>query len=362
MSVTEERKNMRVVNHAVPKVDAEALVTGKAVYTNDLAPADCLIVKIIRSPHAHALIKEINTARAEAVPGIECILTYKDCPDKRFTMAGQTYPEPSPYDRLILDQRMRFVGDAAAIVAGTSEEAVKKAMKLVKIKYEVLEPVLDFRKAKDNPILVHPEDNWKSLCPVGADNKRNLCAHDVSESGDIEAVLEECDYVIDRIYHTKANQQAMMETFRTYSYLDTYGRLNVVSSTQVPFHVRRILANALLYPEEQGARYQTAYRRRFWCETDISIGSLSGTCHMEDRKTGQNYLYERRITDRFFTTHEMEMHVRLGADKEGHIRGIDLYTLSNTGAFGEHGPTTVGLSGHKSIPLYGKAEAFPLHL
>ena len=229
MSVTEERKNMRVVNHAVPKVDAEALVTGKAVYTNDLAPADCLIVKIIRSPHAHALIKEINTARAEAVPGIECILTYKDCPDKRFTMAGQTYPEPSPYDRLILDQRMRFVGDAAAIVAGTSEEAVKKAMKLVKIKYEVLEPVLDFRKAKDNPILVHPEDNWKSLCPVGADNKRNLCAHDVSESGDIEAVLEECDYVIDRIYHTKANQQAMMETFRTYSYLDTYGRLNVVS-------------------------------------------------------------------------------------------------------------------------------------
>ena len=98
------------------------LVTGKAVYTNDLAPSDCLIVKVVRSPYAHALIKDINTARAEAVPGIECVLTYKDCPNKRFTMAGQTYPEPSPYDRLILDQRMRFVGDAAAIVAGTSEE------------------------------------------------------------------------------------------------------------------------------------------------------------------------------------------------------------------------------------------------
>ena len=172
-------KNLRIVNQSVPKVDAPSLVTGKAVYTNDLAPSDCLIVKVLRSPHAHALIKEINTARAEAVPGIECILTYRDCPDKRFTMAGQTYPEPSPYDRLILDQRVRFVGDAAAIVAGTSEEAVKKAMKLIKVKYEVLEPVLDFRKAKDNPILVHPEDNWKSLCPVGADNKRNLCAHGV---------------------------------------------------------------------------------------------------------------------------------------------------------------------------------------
>ena len=163
MTMAEERKDMRVVNHAVPKVDAQALVTGKAVYTNDLAPFDSLIVKIVRSPHAHALIKDINRARAEAVPGIECVLTYKDCPDKRFTMAGQTYPEPSPYDRLILDQRMRFVGDAAAIVAGTSEEAVRKAMKLVKIKYEVLEPVLDFRQAKDNPILVHPEDTYPSV-------------------------------------------------------------------------------------------------------------------------------------------------------------------------------------------------------
>ena len=164
-------------------------------------------------------------------------------------MAGQTYPEPSPYDRLILDQRVRFVGDAAAIIAGTSEEAVKRAMKLIKIKYEVLEPVLDFHAAKDNPILVHPEDNWKSLCPVGADNKRNLCAHEVSGSGDIDAVLDSCDYVIDRVYHTKANQQAMMETFRTYTYLDTYGRLKVESSTQEPFHVRRILANDLDIPK-----------------------------------------------------------------------------------------------------------------
>lgn len=169
-------ESLKIVNRPVVKKDAAALVTGKSVYTNDLAPSDCLIVKVIRSPYAHALIKDINTARAEAVPGIECVLTYKDCPDKRFTMAGQTYPEPSPYDRLILDQRVRFVGDAAAIVAGTSEEAVKKAMKLVKIQYEVLEPVLDFRTAKDNPILVHPEDNWRSLCPVGADNQeKSLC-------------------------------------------------------------------------------------------------------------------------------------------------------------------------------------------
>ena len=351
-------EEMRIVNHAVPKVDSEALVTGKAVYTNDLAPEDCLIVKIIRSPHAHALIKEINTERAKAVPGIECILTYKDCPDKRFTMAGQTYPEPSPYDRLILDQRMRFVGDAAAIVAGTSEEAVRKAMKLVKIKYEVLEPVLDFRKAKDNPILVHPEENWRSLCPVGADNKRNLCAHGVSEAGDIEAVLASCEHVIDRVYHTQANQQAMMETFRTYTYLDAYGRLNVVSSTQVPFHVRRILANALDIPKSKVRVIKPRIGGGFGAKQTSVSEVYPAVVTWKTGKPAKILFTREESMIASSPRHEMELHVRVGSDDEGNIRGIDLYTLSNTGAFGEHGPTTVGLSGHKSIPLYGSPEAF----
>lgn len=349
---------MRAVNQPVRKVDYKALVTGKAVYTNDLAPTDCLIVKVIRSPHAHALIKDINVNRALAVQGIECILTYKDCPDKRFTMAGQTYPEPSPYDRLILDERVRFVGDAVAIVAGTSEEAVVKAMKLVKVKYEVLEPVLDFRKAKDNPILVHPEENWRSLCPVGADNTRNLCAHEVSAEGNIEAVLKSCDYVVDRVYHTKANQQAMMETFRTYTYMDAYGRLNIVSSTQVPFHIRRILANALDIPKSKVRVIKPRIGGGFGAK-QTSVSEVYPA--LVTWKTGKPakivYTREESLTASS-PRHEMEMHVRLGADKDGTIRGIDLYTLSNTGAFGEHGPTTVGLSGHKSIPLYGKAEAF----
>ena len=145
-------------------------------------------------------------------------------------MAGQTYPEPSPYDRLILDQRVRFVGDAVAIEAGETEEAVDRAMKMVKVTYEVLEPVLDFRSAKDNEVLVHPEDNWESLCPVGADNKRNLCASEENIHGDLEGTFAKCKYVVEETYHTKANQQAMMETFRTYTYMDVYGRLNVVSS------------------------------------------------------------------------------------------------------------------------------------
>ena len=113
------------------------------------------------------------------MPGIEAVYTWEDVPQNRFTMAGQTYPEPSPYDRLILDRHVRYVGDPVAIVAGENEQAVDRALKVIRVKYQVLEPVLDFHTAKDHPVLVHPEENWKSLCPVGADNKRNLCASEM---------------------------------------------------------------------------------------------------------------------------------------------------------------------------------------
>ncbi len=349
---------MRYINRGVPKVDYKALVTGKGVYVNDLAPSGCLVVKVLRSPHAHALIEDINLNRAKAVPGIEAIFTYKDCPDKRFTLAGQTYPEPSPYDRLILDKRVRFVGDPVAIVAGENEEAVKKALKLIKVKYEVLEPVLDFHQAKDNTILIHPEDNWKSLFPVGADNQRNLCAHEECEEGDVEAVLASCDYIVDEVYHTKANQQAMMETFRAYSYKDTYGRLNIVSSTQVPFHVRRILATALDIPKSKVRVIKPRIGGGFGAKQTAVMEMYPAFVTWMTGKPAKMIFTREESMIASSPRHEMEVHVRIGANKEGIIKAIDVYTLSNTGAFGEHGPTTVGLSGHKSIPLYGKAEAF----
>lgn len=353
-----ENKKLRVVNAPVPKVDAEALVTGKPVYTNDIAPGDCLVVKVLRSPHAHAKIVDIKTEKALAVPGIECVLTYKDAPDARFTIAGQTYPEPSPYDRKILEDRVRFVGDAVALVAGVSDEAVDKAMKMIKVKYEVLPAVLDFRKAKDSDILVHPEEDWKSLVPVGADNRRNLCAHEVSSEGDVDAVLEQCHYVVDRVYHTKANQQAMMETFRTYTYLDPYGRLCIVSSTQVPFHVRRIIANALDIPKHRVKVVKPRIGGGFGAKQSAVSEMYPALVTWKTGKPAK-IIYSRK--ESFIASsprHEMEVHVRLGADKEGIIQAIDVYTLSNTGAYGEHGPTTVGLSGHKSIPIYGKAKAY----
>lgn len=349
---------MKYVNTSVEKKDAMALVTGQPVYTDDLAPKDCLIVKLLRSPHAHALIEEIDTQVAFKVPGIACILTYQDVPQDRFTFAGQTYPELSPYDRLILDQRVRFVGDAVAIVAGENEKAVDKALKLIKVKYQVLEAVLDFHEAKDNPIVIHPEDNWESRVPVGADNKRNLCAAREESSGDVEAVLKACKYTVDRTYHTKANQQAMMETFRSYTYLDHFGRMNVVTSTQVPFHVRRILGRALGIGASNVRVIKPRIGGGFGAKQTSVTEVYPALVTLKTKKPAKLVYsrYESQICSS--PRHEMEVRVRLGADEHGILKAMDIHTLSNTGAYGEHGPTTVGLSGHKPLGLYGKKEAY----
>lgn len=351
---------MKVVNQPLRKKDAMQLVTGQPVYVDDVTPRDCLCVKLLRSPHANAIVKSINKTAAMKVPGMEAIFTWEDVDQdgRRYTQAGQTYPEASPYDRLVIDRHVRFVGDVVAILAGADEKCVDKAMKLVKVEYEVLEPVLDFHTAKDNPVLVHPEDNWESLAPVSADNRRNLCAHDECGNGDIDAVLADCDVVIDRVYHTQACQQAMMETFRTYCEIDTYGRLHIISSTQIVFHTRRIVANALHIPKSKVRVTKPRIGGGFGAKQTAVSAVYPAFVTWMTKKPSK--IIFSRVESQIASSprHEMEMHVRLGANKDGIVRGIDLHTLSNTGAYGEHGPTTVGLSGHKSIPLYGKAEAF----
>lgn len=349
---------MKYVNQPVRKTDAMSLVTGKPVYTDDLAPKDCLIVKALRSPHANAWVEDIKTGNAEKVAGIACILTYKDVPQKRFTLAGQTAPEMSPDDRLIIDRHVRFVGDIVALVAGETEEAVDKALKRIRVNYRVEAPVLDMHKAKDNPILVHPEENWKLKIPLGGDNKRNLCATAMEEQGDVDKVLSECKYTVERTYHTKANQQTMMETFRTACYMDHFGRLIVLSSTQIPFHVRRIVGRALDIPASKVRVIKPRIGGGFGAK-QTSVSEIYPA--IVTWKTGRP---SKMIFSRYESMicssprHEMEITVRAGADENGIVRAIDVHTLSNTGAYGEHSSTTVGLSGHKSIALYRHTEAY----
>lgn len=353
-----DKPEYRSVGKSVRKKDSLQLLLGKPVYTEDFAP-DALVVKLLRSPHANAMVKTIDTSKAKKVPGVVDVYTWEDVPNQRFSNAGQTYPETSPYDRLIIDRHVRFVGDVVAIVAAENEKAAQTALSRIKVEYDVLEPVLDFRTAKDNPVLVHPEDNWHMLCDLGGDNTRNLVGTTSDAGGDIEAVLADCDVVLERTYHMKAYNQAMMETFRTFTQLDRYGRLHVISSTQIVYHVRRILSHALGIPKSRirvekprigggfGAK-QTAV-----CEVYPAFVTM---------KTGRPALcvFSRKESQTCGSPrHEMEVKVRLGANNDGRIRALGVTTLSNSGAYGEHGWATVGLTGHKSIPLYtGSLEAF----
>lgn len=349
---------MKYVNKPVPKTDAMSLVTGKPVYTDDLAPSDCLIVKILRSPHANAWVEEIKTDAAKKIEGIACVLTYEDVFHKRFTLAGQTAPEISPWDRYIIDKHVRFVGDPVAIVAGETEEAVDKALKRIKVKYRVEEAVLDIHTAKDNPILVHPEDDWYMPIPAGGDNKRNLCSSNVEEVGDVDAMLEKCAYTVDQVYHTKANQQTMMETFRTYCYMDHFQRLTVVSSTQIPFHIRRIVGNALNIPSSKVRVIKPRIGGGFGAKQSSVSEVFPALVTWVTGRPSKIVFSRKESMIASSPRHEMEVHIRMGADENGIVKAIDLYTLSNTGAYGEHGPTTVGLSGHKSIALYRHTEAY----
>ena len=348
---------MNSVGKGVIKKDAMALVTGQPVYCDDLAPKDCLIVKLLRSPHAYAKIRSIDTSIAKRIPGIEAVYTYEDVPTSRFTLAGQSYPEPSPYDRRILENVVRYVGDEVAIVAGANEDCVDRALKAIKVDYEVLEPLLDFEKSIDNAIVIHEEDDYKCLCEIGNDVKRNIVSSGESVVGDVDAVLKECDVVLERDYHTKANAQAMMETMRSYCYIDTYGRLNCVSSTQIPFHVRRILSNALEIPKSKINVIKPRIGGGFGAKQTACCEIFTAFVTWKLKKPSK-IVYTREETFAASNSrHEMKMHVRIGAKKDGTIEAIDLYTLSNQGAYGEHGPTTIGLAGHKSLPLYNHVKA-----
>ena len=357
-----EHKEYKSINKSVRKKDSMQLLLGKPVYTDDVTPDDALVVKILRSPHANAIVESINTAAAKKVPGVVDIYTWEDVPQTRFAIAGQTYPEPSPYDRLIIDRHVRFAGDVVAIIAAETEKAALKAMKLIKVKYEVLEAVLDFRTAKDNAILVHPEDDWFPPCQVGGDSKRNMVASADEIHGDVEGILAECDIVLERTYHTKAFNQAMMEPFTAYASFDRYGRLHLISSTQIVFHTRRILSRALGIPKSKIRVEKPRIGGGFGAKQTAVCDVYPAFVAM---KTGRpaRIIYTREESQIAGSPrHEMEITIRMGATKEGKIRVMDLYTLSNTGAYGEHGPTTVGLSGHKAIPLYtGSLEAFRFH-
>ncbi|MCR1954220.1 molybdopterin-dependent oxidoreductase [Clostridioides mangenotii] len=347
---------MRIVGKGIKKIDAMSITTGKAVYTDDLSSKDALVVKVLRSPHAYAKIKNIDVSRAEKLEGVECVLTYKDVPDVRFTLAGQTYPEPSPYDRLILEDVVRYVGDEVAIVAAVDEKTAIKAMNMIKVDYEVLEAILDFEKAIESNVKVH-EEEVKCNFDIGFDSKRNIASKQEYVKGDLEKVFEDCDIVLEETYYTQAQAHAMMETYRSYNYLDHAGRLVVISSTQIPFHVRRHLSRALNIPASKIRVIKPRIGGGFGGKQTACTEIFSAIVTLKTGKPAK-IIYDRTETFNSTTSrHATRVKVKLGATKDGIIKAIDIEGLSDTGAFGEHASTTFGLIGEKTLPLYNKLEA-----
>lgn len=348
---------LKQVGKGVAKIDGMALVTGKPVYTDDMAMANALIVKVLRSPHAFARIKSIDTSRAEKLDGVECILTYKDVPKTRFTLAGQSYPEPSPYDRLILEGLVRYVGDEVAIIAAVDEKTAVKAMTLIKVEYEVLEPVLNFEQAIEHSTVVHPEEDVHWNFEIGMVKEKNVVATDIQVIGDIEEELSKCAVVAEGVYYPQAQAHAMMETYRAFTYLDHLGRLVVVSSTQVPFHVRRHVARALELPTNKVRVIKPRIGGGFGGKQTSSGDVFAGIVTLKTGKPAK-MIYDRQETFTCTTSrHAMRVKVRMGADQEGFIRALDLEVLSDTGAYGEHASTVLGCVGHYTLPLYNKTRA-----
>lgn len=345
---------MKIVNKSTKKIDSIGIITGRPLYTDDLViNNNSLIVKLLRSPHAYARIADIDTSIAKKVSGVEAIFTYHDVPNTMFTLAGQSYPEPSPYDRKILDEYVRYVGDPVAIIAAIDEKTAEKAMKLIKVKYEVLDAVIDYEKALDSDILVHREAAHTNF-PIGYDNKRNLASSYLETKGDVEKGFAESDVIIEETYYTQPQIHAMMETYRTACYLDAHGRLNVISSTQIPFHVRRHLARALEMPSSRIRVMKPKLGGGFG-------GKQTSVCEIYPAfvtmKTGKpsKIIYTRKETQACSNTrHAMRLKVKIGSDREGNIKAIDINVLSNTGAYGEHAPTVTALVVYKTFPLYAK--------
>lgn len=345
---------MKYINTSVKKVDSLGLISGNAAYTDDLVlNNNTLIIKLLRSPHPFAKIKSINTSLALKLPGVEGVFTHLDVPKTKFTLAGQSYPEPSAYDRRILDEYVRYVGDPVAIIAAEDEKTAEKAMRLIKVEYEILEPLLDFEKALDSKIVIHPDKDFTNF-DIGYDNTRNLAATSYNEKPGVDEGFNKSDIIFEKVYRTQPQMHAMMETYRSYSYFDVYGRLTTISSTQIPFHVKRHLSRALEIPTNKIRVIKPRVGGGFG-------GKQTSICEIYSAfvtlKTGKpsKIIFSRKESLIYSTTrHAMRIKVKIGANRNGIINAIDIDTLSNTGAYGEHAPTVTSLVSYKTFPLYEK--------
>ena len=348
--ITPEAEKFRVVGKPLPKVDALKLVQGKPAFVADFQQPGMLYAKVLHSPYAHARIKDIDASQAEALPGVHAVLTYKNVPRVVYSTAGQSHPIPGPLDYASFDNKVRYVGDRVAAVAAESPEIAEQALDLIKVDYEVLPPVLDIRTAADEGMpVIHDEEDY---VPFGdSDPTRNIAAKVRIDIGDVDKAAEEAAHVFETEVETQKMKHIPLEPWVCLTYWDSDDRLVIMTSTQVPFHVRRILAPVLGLSEGQirviKPRIGGAFGNKQEVYEDVAAHLTIAT--------GHPVLFELTREEQFtytVTRHPMVVKFRIGVEENGTMTLQDLYALSGTGAYGGHGLTVLGNTGHKTLPLY----------
>ncbi len=342
----------RVVGKSVEKVDAFSLSMGKPLFTDDIPFKNMVHVKMLYSPHAHAKIIEIDTSDAEKYPGVLGVLTYKNASQILHTTAGQGYPEPSVYDTRLFNKKVKYVGDRVAAVAAETTQIAEEALKLINVKYEVLEPIFDWDKSYGNPIVIHDEGEAKYLIPVAYDPDKNLVAHMDAEVGDLSKGFKEADLVVDRTVRNHYAQHCPLEPHVSISYSDEHDRLVIRTATQVPFHARRIVAQVLELPLSKVRVIKPRIGGGFGTKQEITTEIIAAAFTLNTKRPVK---FECTRKEEFISTrtrHPMTVRFKAGVKKDGTITAMDMKVLSNTGAYGTHGLTVMSNTGSKTLPLY----------
>lgn len=348
---------MKVVNRKTPSIDGKGVMMGRRAFTDDFSEADALVVKILRSPHAFAKIKHLDVTKARALEGVELVLTHHDVPRKSFTRAGQGYPEPSPHDKFVLDEYVRHVGDEVAAVAAIDEDIAEKALQLIEVDYDILEPVLDFEQAYQHSSVIHPEAGIHEMFPIGFDPKNNVAATYHMQVGDTDKAMADCDVVVEQSFYTQAQAHAMMEPHTVNARIDVLNRLVIISSTQTPFHVRRILSQTLDIPIAKIRVIKPRVGGGFGGKQALHGEMLVAMTTLKTGKPCKIVYTRKEVYESTYSRHPMRLDMKLGAMKDGTLKAIDCYILSDTGAYGEHALTVFMVAGSKVLPLYNKVDA-----
>ncbi len=339
------------IGQSSKKVDAQKLVQGKPSFVADFAGKDVLIAKVLFSTVAHARIKHIDISEAMKIPGVVCILTHQDIPRVIYSTAGQSDPIPGPLDAFSLDNKVRFVGDRVAFIAAESEAIANQALKAIHVEYETLPFILDSRQAmQSGAVIIHDEEEFVNF--ADSDPKKNLAAQIRIDIGDVDSGFKDADLIFEAEYEVPKVQQVHIEPHVVLTYWDPDDRLVIKSSTQVPFHARRILAPILGLPIKKIRVIKPRVGGGFGGKQEVLIEDVAAHLTIA---TGKPVLYEYTREDEFVASrsrHPMRIRLKTGVKKDGTITANEMYALSDTGAYGCHALTVTGNTGHKAMGLY----------